>query len=118
MAQAPHDEKEQRAKDAPVQVLELSDTLPPMELKQHESGMWMYHRAAWAGGPEVIWNGAGLNVTDRKTAEHIVNIIHPGSFPEDPEDAQDLPLAHQARANAERDERGPAPAAHKAPEKK
>lgn len=87
--------------------VELPDTQPPMELKQDASGMWMYHRGAWAGGDEVIWNGAGINVTDRKTAEHIVNILYPGSFPESVEEAEDLPLGHQARENAAHDERDP-----------
>ena len=76
-----HDEKH-GDKDAPS-VVELSPTLPPMELRQHETGMWMYHRPAWLGGPEVIENGAGVNVTDRDEAERIVNLIHPGSFPEE-----------------------------------
>lgn len=60
----------------------LPDEMPPMELEQDPSGLWMYHRSAWVGGPEVVKNGVSPGVTVREDAERIVNMLYPGSFPE------------------------------------
>ena len=101
MAQAPHEADKAHEKEKAKAPAELSATLPPMVLEQHESGMWMYSRPAWVGGPAIEPNGAGINITDRAQAERVINNIHPGSFPDrDAEDAKDAEKAQAERKAA------------------
>jgi hypothetical protein len=62
----------------------LAKVQPPMELEQDPSGLWMYHRPAWLGGPEVIKNGCTPGITTREDAIKQINSIYPGAFPEKP----------------------------------
>lgn len=62
---------------------ELPATQPPMVLEQHESGLWMYSRGAWVGGPAIEKNGCSMSITTEEAAKTYVNGLYPGAFPED-----------------------------------
>ena len=61
---------------------ELAAFQPPMLLEQDPSGLWMYSRPAWVGGPAVEKNGVPPSINTREAAERVVNNIYPGAFPE------------------------------------
>lgn len=69
-----------------------------MVLEQDPSGLWMYSRPAWAGGPAIVKNGVSPGITNREDAARIVNILYPGAFPEEetkrkPKEGKSAPAA-------------------------
>ena len=85
---APRDPRRNRAGE--YEPVELSETLPPMELWQDKTGLWMYARPAWVGGPAIEPNGVPPGVVDQDNAMRVVNILYPHAFPEAEPQMEDL----------------------------
>ena len=56
--------------------------MPPMELERDKSGLWMYRRDPWIGGPPVDRNGCPPGIVTQEDAERVINQLYPGSFPD------------------------------------